>query len=246
MRTLYIDIETSPAQAFVWGAFKQFISLDQIIEDPRILCFAARWAGEKRGVFYSEYEHGRKGMLEAAHRLLTEADVVVHYNGKRFDVPWLMGEFAVSGMSEPAPFQQLDLLATARKKFRFFSNKLDYVAKRFEVGTKVKHEGFGLWKACLAGDAKAWKRMEKYNRQDVDLLIDLHEALRPWLVAAPSYAAHAGEDLCPSCGSQDYTREGYAYTAQSTFQRFRCKPCGRWFRSTKRVEGVSVREIATT
>lgn len=244
MRTLYIDIETSPAQAFVWGAFKQFISLDQIIEDPRIICFAARWGDQRKGVFYSEYEHGRKGMLEAAHKLLSEADVVVHYNGKRFDVPWLMGEFAVSGMSEPAPFQQLDLLATARKKFRFFSNKLDYVAKRFEVGAKVKHEGFGLWKACLAGDAKAWKRMEKYNRQDVDLLIELHDVLRPWLVSAPSYAAYEGQDICPSCGSTEYTHQGFAYTKQGKYKRFKCTPCKRWFQSTKREEMARVREIA--
>jgi len=52
---------------------------------------------------------------------------------------------------------------------------------KIKVGAKVKHSGFELWIKCMAGDAKAWKEMKEYQIQDVNLLIDLYEKLRPWI-----------------------------------------------------------------
>ena len=69
-------------------------------------------------------------MLEGIHKLLDEADAVIHYNGKRFDIPSLNKEFLLNGMFPPAPFKEIDLLTVARGRFRFVSNKLDYVAQQ--------------------------------------------------------------------------------------------------------------------
>src|SRR6185312_9194312 len=112
---------------------------------------------------------GHKRMIRRAWKLLNEADAVVHYNGKRFDVPRLQREFLKLDMAPPAPFAQIDLLATARRKFSFDSNKLERVADELGIGRKEEHEGFRLWIKCLDGDVNAWERMRRYNVKDVKL-----------------------------------------------------------------------------
>lgn len=251
MKILALDIETAPALSYHWGMFNQNIGLVQMVKPPHMMCFAARWVDEAQTVFYSEHTHGREEMVQAAWKLLDEADVLMTYNGAKFDLPHLQREFLEMGLTPPAPVQQLDLYKTIKKQFAFISKKLDHVAQRLDVGAKVSHEGFGLWLACMDGDDDAWRRMETYNRQDVDLLIDLYAELRPWIPNHPSYAALAGDDICPSCGADGdvLKREGFALTGQGKFQRFRCDAgnggCGRWFKATRAESMVHVREIAS-
>lgn len=242
MKTLYLDIETSPNLAHVWGLFNQNVSLAQLRESTRMICFAAQWRGENRQQFYSEFHHSREDMVAAAHRLLDEADVVVHWNGARFDIPHIQREFIEAGLTPPSPFFQLDLLKTARKQFRFPSNKLDYVAGVLLGENKVKHSGHGLWVRCMAGETKAWNEMRKYNKQDVALLPKLHDRLMPWLTGAPNALLRGEADTgCPRCGSLSYQRRGTAASATRIYQQFRCNDCGGWFRSVRSEDGVAVR-----
>lgn len=247
-KILILDIETSPHLAYVWGLFQQNVALSQLHTPTEMLCFAGKWYG-KRGTFFHSGDYDPRGgdtqaMVAAAHELLSEADVVMHYNGRTFDIPHLNREFLEHGFPPPAPYQQIDLYQTVRKRFRFASSKLDHISHQLGVGGKVKHEGFDLWRKCLQGDESAWKRMERYNRQDVVLLEPVYEQLRPWVPAHPSHAAFQGrDDICTACGSEDLAREGFSLTAQGKFQRFRCRKCNKWTRSTKRVDGVSTREV---
>jgi uncharacterized protein YprB with RNaseH-like and TPR domain len=162
MRTLLVDVETSPNTAHVWGLWQQNVSLNQLMESSRVMCWAAKWLDEKVVLFDSEYRSSHKAMLKGIHSLLSQADTVIHYNGTKFDIPTLNKEFLVHGLGKPAPFRQMDLLRVARQQFKFASNRLDYVAQALEVGQKTKHEGHELWVKCMHGDPSAWSRMERY------------------------------------------------------------------------------------
>lgn len=184
-RTLYIDIETSPNLVYAWDLYRPIIGVNQIKETGTMLCFAAKWRGEDQIMFEAPWtapfgwtgtELAHSYMVARAHDLLNEADVVVHYNGKRFDVPWLNRMFVEQGCAPPKPYKQLDLLQLARK-LKFPSNKLEFVSSHLLGEGKVKHEGFGLWTAVMAGDKDARERMEAYNKQDVALLETLHDRL---------------------------------------------------------------------
>lgn len=239
-RILSLDIETSPVVAHAWGLFKQNIGINQIIERPRTMCFTAKFMDQKRARFYSEFHHGQQQMLEKAHDLLDEADVVMHYNGDRFDIPRLNTEFVLAGLTPPAPYKSIDLLKVMRSNFAFPSNKLAYISEQLGLDGKVKHEGHGLWIACMAGDPKAWAKMKKYNIRDVTLLEDLYEKVRPWISGHPHHGLYSGEpDVCPNCGSHDLARRGYALTAMGKFQRYVCVPCGTWSRGNSRLAGVT-------
>lgn len=245
MKTLIIDIETSPNLAYVWALWKQTIHLPALIESGEVICFAAKWYGEKKTMFWSTHEHGKETMLRAAYDLVNEADVVVHFNGKSFDMPWLNSEWIRQGWVPPSPYQEIDLKVIATRTFRFPSNKLDYLAGELLGEKKLKHEGFELWTGCMSGDKNSWKTMEKYNRKDTILTEKLFDRLRPWIRNLPNPALYNEADpvdhTCPGCGSSELTKEGFAYTKVSVFQRYSCDACGRWSRGGKRVAGVDVR-----
>lgn len=249
MKTLYIDIETSPNVAHVWSLWKQNVGLSQLMEVTEVMCFAAKWHGEPTEFHSSRDLGGKDYMVKEAHRLLDQADAVVHFNGESFDVPHLNREFLMAGLAPPAPFKQIDLLKAVKKTFRFPSNKLAYVSKAMGLAGKVSHEGHELWVKCMAGDPGAWDRMEEYNRQDVDLLEDIYTTLRPWIPGHPNVALYNEDNdgalRCPVCGSDRVIKSGHAYTSVTRYQRYQCRAdgCGKWFRDGRRdgsAEGRSV------
>lgn len=238
MKVLFIDIETSPNLAWCWGLWQQNVGLNQLVSSTEILCFAAKWAGDADVLYYRGTEDE---LAAAAWALLNEADVVVHFYGSRFDIPHLNRAFVTHGFPPPLPYRQIDLKTAVAKRFKFPSNKLEYVSRALGLGGKVKHEGFSLWTRCMAGDEDAWALMQEYNQTDVTLLEELYEILLPWLPGHPSRNLYGGGG-CPVCGapSESVLTNGYVYTAMSRFPAYTCEECGAHFRSNKRDMGVAV------
>lgn len=238
MKILLLDIETAPNLAYVWGLWDQNIAINQIADAGYVLCWAAKWLDQKQVMFDSLHQSSEKKMLKGIHALLDEADVVIHYNGAKFDVPTLNKEFLINKMGPPAPYKQLDLLSVSRGTFKFQSHKLDYVSKSIGEGTKVKHPGFQLWVDCMAGDDEAWALMEKYNKGDVTLLEKVYYRFRPWIRNHPNVGAYAGGGMkCPNCGDSHLQRRGITppNTHGVRYQRFVCKDCGTWCRDKIKV-----------
>ena len=243
MKILAVDIETAPNLADVWGLWQQNVSLNQLRERSRMLCFAAQWEGERRVQFYSEWGDG-EDMFRVAHELLSEADAVLHFNGQKFDVPHINRELLQAGYDPPAPYKQIDLYREVKAAFSFPSYKLAYVAKALGVGEKVSHEGHELWVKVLAGDRKARRDMRTYNMRDVELLFPLYYKLRPW-IAVPNHGALEGRDVCPSCGADDLRKEGHALTLTGRYQRYQCRACGTWSRATRREASTGITRVAS-
>jgi DNA polymerase elongation subunit (family B) len=239
VKILLLDIETAPNVAYVWGLFDQNIASNQVETSGYVLCWAAKWLNEKEVRFASvgPSRKNERAMLDGIHKLLDEADVVVHYNGLKFDIPTLNREFIKFGMTPPSPYKQLDLLRVTRRAFRFESNKLDYVTAALGLGRKVKHKGFELWVQCMRGDATAWKMMERYNRQDVKLLGKLYRQLRPWIEKHPNWSSHRDGLACPKCGSEKVQRRGVQVAQTLTYNRYHCQSCGGWFRGSRSLNG---------
>jgi len=244
MQILFLDLETSPITAHTWGLWQQNVSINQILESTEVMCFGARWYGQKKVIFKSVHHHGKKKMLEELHALMDEADVVCGWNSASFDHKHIRREFLEAGMLPPSPTKDLDLMRVVKSQFKFPSNKLDYVSQKLGVGAKVKHSGFELWIDCMAGKEKAWKEMKEYQIQDVNLLIDLYEKLKPWIKNHPNTALHnMQEEGCVVCGSVNLQRRGYEKTATSTYQRLQCQDCGKWMRSNKKEASHNQRSI---
>jgi predicted RNA-binding Zn-ribbon protein involved in translation (DUF1610 family) len=251
VRLLTLDIETRPNLAYVWGLWNQNVGVNQIAESAEMLCFSAKWLGKHRIIFRSVFHDGKPKMVADLWDLLDKADAVIHYNGKSFDIPHINREFLQADLTPPSPYQQIDLYRTVKKQFRFPSNKLEYVADTLDIGEKLKHEGFDLWKRCMAGEESAWKLMRQYNINDVALTELLYERIKPWIPNVPSFAAHDQDHVCPACGSTKLQARGFAHTQQSRYQRYQCQSCGKWSRGTKvikdesgKTQTTAIREVA--
>ncbi len=232
MKILALDIETAPMIAYLWQLKQDgYITTDKIVKDGHTLCWAAKWVGETGPVTFDSVKlSSPMKMLKHIHSLLDEADAVLTYNGISFDLPILNKAFIENGMDPPAPYKHIDLIRTARDKFRFSSNKLDWVASHLGLGSKHEHKGMPLWTGCMAGNDKDWATMRRYNIQDVLLLEKLYMRMRPWISSHPSHGALSDRPVCTNCGGKDHQQRGYAITATAKYPRFQCKKCGTWLR----------------
>lgn len=244
VKLLTLDIESSPLITYTWGLRDQNIGIKQIIRVPEMMCWSAKYHEKTRVYFKSTFHHGKEEMLETLHNLLSDCDAVIHYNGKSFDIKHINREFDLANFLPPAPYKQIDLYLQGKKHFRYSSHKLDQIAKELGIGAKVENGGWDLWIACMNGKRKAWSEMREYNIGDVLLTEKLYERWLPVIDNHPSRSLELGADVCPNCGSGDLERRGYAMTTLSRFQRFQCRGCGHWCRSTIRDRTTSIVQIA--
>ena len=225
-KTLVLDIETRPTTAYVWQLYDVDISLEQIVDAGGVLCFGAKWLDSSKTLFYSDWQHGHARMVKEAHKLLCEAEAVITYNGDRFDLPKLKGEFLVSLLPPPPPLTSIDVIKIVRK-MGLLSSKLGFVGPFIQAGEKVKHEGFSLWKNVIAGQKSAQKNMQKYCLQDVLLLEKVYKKLLPYIHNHPRLIDGSAE-ACGACGKHRLQRRGLRRTKSFSIQRLQCQACGSW------------------
>lgn len=236
-RILTLDIESRPMMSYHWGLWDQNVGIGQIVHHGGMMCFAAKWLGDKDVLFYSDHADGYTAMLEAAHKLLSEADIVIGYNSDRYDIKKLNNAFMLAGMTPPKPFKSIDLIKTNKNRFDLPSRKLDYLVQQSGVGAKVKHQGFDLWIDCMAGDAAAWQVMEKYNRGDVLITEKAYLRLLPWITNAPHHGMFTQDaHSCPNCGSKKLKRDGLTHTNVTSYQLYECLNCHAWVRGTTKYQ----------
>jgi DNA polymerase elongation subunit (family B) len=249
MRILTLDIETTYMQLRGWRLHgEQHYGLNQIADPGGVICWAAKWADSDKVMSSSVWQHGEQGMAQRIHKLLDAADVVVGYNHCSFDLKHLNALFVAQGMPPPSPYRTQDLLRVVRRRFKFPSSKLDYVAGVLLGERKLQHAGFDLWVAVAEGDPAAQRLMLRYCKQDVVLTEKLATALEAW-TSGTDIAGHGmfdddGVDKCPRCGSVDLHRRGWLTSAAGRYRRYQCQQCGGWTRGTTIERRTNVRAVA--
>lgn len=237
-------METSPLVAYSWGP-KFESNLIEVIEQSQVLSFSAKWLGGKhitKGM--PDYKGYRKDILDDSEvvseiwDLLDEADVVIGQNCRDFDIKVVNARFLYHGMNPPSPYKLVDTKVEAKKYLRLPSNSLDDLSAFFGLGRKEEHEGFPLWKRCIAGDPSAWKKMLSYNKNDVLLTEKLYLKLRPFMRNHPVMGMYKDGLVCANCGSNKINLRGFAITRVMRYRRYQCQGCGAWGRTTEAEEGT--------
>ena len=233
MNILHIDIENSPHEGYTWGTWEQ--NVIEVTQESHLLSVAWKWEHEKtvqvRSLrMYKTFKKDPRDdylLTQEIHGLLSRADIVVAHNGKGHDIPFLNYRFMVHKMKAPRPYKVVDTLSVMRSlvKSKSPSNSLNNLSQRLGYGQKVKHEGFPLWKACINKDIKAYKKMEKYNKQDVVLLQKLYHDLRGWM---PTHPLSYSGAMCEVCDSNRIFWRGTMRSKKKLWRRFQCQDCGSW------------------
>jgi len=236
-KVLLFDIETAPIIAYVWGLWQNDVSLNQIRTDWHLLSWSAKWLGTPdTDIMYMDQRAAKdvendKVILLGLWKLLDEADIVITQNGKDFDQKKLNARFAFHGFHPPSSFKHIDTMLIAKRRFKFTSNKLEYLTDKLCTKYKklksAKFSGFELWRQCLAGNIEAWQEMEKYNKYDVLSLEELYHKLQPWDANGINFSLYSSSETHTCrCGSTEFIKKGWHYTGTGKFQRYRCKSCG--------------------
>lgn len=238
-KVLLYDIETAPNLIHTWGIYEQ--TALEVVRPWYILCFAYKWLDEATThvVSLPDFEKAYKKdpendffVVNRLYELFNEADIIIAHNGNNFDQKKVSARFLVHGFDPPTYYRQIDTLKEARKHFKFDSNKLNDLGVALDLGEKVQTGGYGLWKNVMAGDESAWKKMKKYNKQDVVLLEQIYKVLRPWIANHPNISVLNGlMDGCPKCGSFRMQKRGIRNNKTTAYQEYQCQSCRGYSRS---------------
>jgi DNA polymerase elongation subunit (family B) len=236
-KILLFDLETAPMKLLGFGLYDQNFSIDQIDEDWFLLSFAAKWLG-KPAIYYADQKDSEvlsddKRLLKMLWHLFDEADIVLTQNGKSFDEKVANARFVIQGFPPTKPYQHIDTKQLAKRRFRFTSNKLEYMAKALGVdclkGDHKKFPGFKLWKECLARNPEVWEEMRTYNIADVLALEGVYLKLRPWGTGVNLNLFYSDAKYhCESCGSLNIKFDRTQAKNSGVYLQFQCQDCGRW------------------
>lgn len=233
MKILTIDIETSPHLSAHFGRRNLFINPEATLEESEIICFASKWLGQKKVHYMDVWTSSKEDMLAVLWEMLDEADLVVGFNSRKFDLKRINAEFLIHHMTPPAPYAQVDLYAEARKHFSFSSMRLKHLLKELGLTPKLEDNAdMKLWvDACFLGDPVAQKRMKQYNIQDVKSTEEFYEYMLGWIKPHLNWGLFLSDEedntpICPNCGSKDLIKKGLEHTKVRTYQRYKCKSCG--------------------
>jgi hypothetical protein len=252
-KILFWDIETSLQPVAVFQLAKNdWIDPSNLLGERYIICAAWKWQDDpdvhtvsvlddpKR---YKRNPHDDAHVVTTLRTVLSQADILVHHNGDKFDKRYLDTRILAHGLDPLPPLATIDTYKVAKQKFLFNSNKLDYIGQFLKLGQKLPTTP-GLWMRILRGDATAIPEMVAYNAQDVRLLEDVYHALQGHIPKHPHTTVYDGTSGCPRCGSSKLQSRGVHRARTSTYQRYQCQSCGGWTRSRLSVSAPALTHLA--
>ncbi len=233
LKRLFFDIEVSPNIGFFWQpGHKISIGYENIIKERAIICICYKWDGEKKVSSLTwDGSQDDKAMLKSFIKVADSADELVGHNGDRFDLTWIRTRCLFHGISVFPNYVTIDTLKAARQKFRFNSNRLDYIGKFLNLGQKL-HTGFDLWKGIVLDKSETkLTKMVKYCKQDVRLLEAVFNKLKNYIPSKTHAGVIAGKDKrsCPECGSSKVIKRVSRISASGTKKdQMQCNDCGKY------------------
>jgi len=236
-KRLFFDIETSPnVGLFFTAGYKLNIGYDSIIKERAIICICYKWEDD-REVKYLHWDSKQcdKKMLKQFIEVANEADELVGHNGDKFDLAWIRTRCLYHRIAMFPNYTTIDTLKISRSKFKFNSNRLDYIANFLGVGSKIKTD-YGLWKdILLKNDKVAMTKMIKYCQMDVKILEKVFKEMSVHLPPKSHYGMTFGQDKgsCPECGSDELIVCRYKYLVSGTCKvQYQCKTCHKYHTKT--------------
>lgn len=173
-KKLYFDIEygLSKFLAFDRRVRGEWLSMDSMIEEGHVLCWAAAWLDDTDEFQYihsmsvtqdESLRHDDSRILAELWSMLDLSDFWVGHNSDQYDVKLVRYRFDKHGMGFPYKAKKVDSLKLARKYMKAPSFKLDDLTG----GGKQAMEREDWKQIALTGSPEHLLKMETYCRHDV-------------------------------------------------------------------------------
>jgi DNA polymerase elongation subunit (family B) len=238
-KRLFFDIETAPNVGLFWEAgYKKNIDYTNITRERAIICICYKWEDdeEAQALTWDKKQNDKK-MLQTFVKIAAQADELVGHNGNKFDLAWIRTRCLYHGIDMFPKYTVIDTLSIARSKFKFNSNKLDYIGKFLKLGEKIK-TSYSLWVDILLGKSQpALDEMINYCKQDVILLEQIYNKIKSHLEPKTHFGVifKQKRQSCPECGSDDNISHGIRVSSNGLkYRRLQCMTCSKHFRENIR------------
>lgn len=237
-KILILDIETAPLLAALFDVWNVNVYSKNIIIDWFILSWAAKWLGNDNilsDVLVSKeaLEQDDKRILVSLSDVINQADIIITYNGSKFDMPRIDTRLFENNLQPTKPYSHIDLYKTT-KRFSFTHKGLDDINKKLGLSRKkeINHK-FDLWKRCFFGDSASLEELREYNKQDTISTEELYIKYLPWIKNHPNMSFFTDNDRkkCSKCGSDNIRPLGKEYyTKVGAYPVWICESCGSFSR----------------
>ena len=177
MRVVSFDFEMSGLNAdfgvFLCGCFKVWRDTDE----PQAKLVTYRMDEQKS---YKTRPWEDKELAIKLKEEVEKADIIVGWNSKRFDIPFLNARLAYFGESPVTKMKHVDLMYQARYKWRIHSARLDSVLDFLQapdafLKTKMKPN---MWIRAVQGEKAAMDYVVNHCVQDVKALDWVYHRMR--------------------------------------------------------------------
>lgn len=224
-RTLSLDIETSPNLVYEFNLWEPRPNHRKLVKPSQVMTFVAKYLGEDPVAHAVWDEGGYAEMIKHAWDLLDRCDILVSFNGWRFDIPYLDAAFLEQGLPPYRPFKSVDLYKVMRR-FKFPFRNLEYLSTVLLNDWKVEHGGMDTWLGAMSGDPEARQTMLRYNTQDAILTEALYLYVLPWIYNHPHVTTASELQLtCNKCGSTELMGAGEYLAVVLSYRLYRCERC---------------------
>lgn len=242
-KVLFFDIETSPCLAYVWGCGKQYVGINQVKKDRKIISIGYLFNDAKKvKVLKMDMSKHRpdkfdddadKEMLRKFSDVYNSANLIVAHNGRRFDRARIRARLVKHGLPDLDMSIPFDDSYGMTKEIDFTSHKLDYLGRYLETGQK-DDIAYSVWTDIMSGSTRALSIMCRYMTTDVIRLRDAYKKLKPYAKSNLNLSAfHNQADMCPSCGSRNFIKHSIRILRTGQYQAYQCKDCGKRFQDGK-------------
>jgi len=153
-----------------------------------ILCGVVKPYGSDLVVYridkYPLYKKDRandKSLVVALRDALEEFDIIVSYNGKRFDIPFLNARLLAHGLTRLSKKKHIDVYWQARYKLKLSSSRLEAVQEYLGLETKKTRIDGRHWVRAVAGYKSDLDYIIDHCKLDVEVLEDVYDHMRPFI-----------------------------------------------------------------
>lgn len=120
-----------------------------------------------------------RDLVERLAVAVREYDIIVDWNGARFDRPVMDGRLAFHGLPRLDPNMAIDLMYQASgSRMRIGRRSLQSVSEYFDVPNRKTPLSVRIWDRAMSGDPEAYEKIAEHCNADVLVLRDVFRTLK--------------------------------------------------------------------
>ena len=124
------------------------------------------------------WKHVDNELLEKFRECYETYDIVIHYNGRNFDIKFVNTRLIKAGLSILPEMKQLDIYQVAKHRLRLRSKRLDALKDFLEIDKDDEGHRWEYWQMAAAGVEAGYDYVESHCKRDIDRLAEVAKKMK--------------------------------------------------------------------